>query len=250
MRKLLRSRRSGQYNFRKARIRGRCLRRSESRRGLRDFGHKTYNVSEFWRILVTPSFFCRRSATALFAVFFIAFTTAVYAQNSPGPQPVPLPPPIVAPADTPYPGTISLLVDVTNVTDRVLNVHETIPVKGRRHHAALPRVASRDALAIEPSERTCRPGHHGEWQTHRLDARSREHVRLPCRCAAGCNDAGHQLPVPGPAGSETRAAFPRSSPTLPGTACCSIRRDTSRGISNSNPRSVCRRDGNSLARWT
>ena len=54
----------------------------------------------------------------------------VYAQNSPGPQPVPLPPPIVAPVDTPYPGTISLLVDVTNVTDRVLNVHETIPIKG------------------------------------------------------------------------------------------------------------------------
>jgi predicted metalloprotease with PDZ domain len=54
----------------------------------------------------------------------------VYAQNSPGPQPVPLPPPIVAPADTPYPGTISLLVDVTNITGRVLNVHETIPMKG------------------------------------------------------------------------------------------------------------------------
>ena len=78
---------------------------------------------------MTHSFFCRRSATALFAAFSIALTTAVYAQNSPGPQPVPLPPPIVAPADTPYPGTISLLVDLTNITDRVLNVHETIPVK-------------------------------------------------------------------------------------------------------------------------
>jgi len=44
---------------------------------------------------------------------------------------VPLPPPIVAPADTPYPGTISLLVDLTNITDRVLNVRETIPVNGR-----------------------------------------------------------------------------------------------------------------------
>jgi predicted metalloprotease with PDZ domain len=53
----------------------------------------------------------------------------VYAQDSPGPQPVPLPPPIVAPADTPYPGTISLVVDLTNVNDRVLNVQETIPVK-------------------------------------------------------------------------------------------------------------------------
>ena len=84
------------------------------------------------------SLFSLRSAAALFASVCIALTTAVYAQNSPGPQPVPLPPPIVAPADTPYPGTISLLVDVTNVTDRVLNVHETIPVKGRRDYAALP----------------------------------------------------------------------------------------------------------------
>ena len=36
-----------------------------------------------------------------------------------------------APVDTPYPGTISLNVDVTNVNDRIMNVHETIPVKGR-----------------------------------------------------------------------------------------------------------------------
>ena len=79
---------------------------------------------------MTHSLFCRRSATALFATFSLAFSSVGYAQNSPGPQPVPLPPPIVAPADTPYPGTISLLVDATNVTDRVLNVHETIPIRG------------------------------------------------------------------------------------------------------------------------
>ena len=65
---------------------------------------------------------------ALFALF-LALTPAVYAQNAEGPQPTPLPPPITAPADTPYPGTISLLVDLTNITDRVLNVHETIPVR-------------------------------------------------------------------------------------------------------------------------
>jgi predicted metalloprotease with PDZ domain len=42
-----------------------------------------------------------------------------------------MPAPIAAPADKPYPGTISLAVDVTNITDRVLEVHESIPVKGR-----------------------------------------------------------------------------------------------------------------------
>ena len=77
------------------------------------------------------SFFRHICAAAVFAAVCIALTTTVHAQNSPGPQPVPLPPPIAAPADTPYPGTISLLVDVTNITDRVLNVHETIPITGR-----------------------------------------------------------------------------------------------------------------------
>jgi len=79
---------------------------------------------------VTHCFFGRRGARALFAAFAIALSTAVYAQNSAGPQPAPLPPPIAAPADTPYPGVISVLVDLTSVTDRVMKVHETIPVSG------------------------------------------------------------------------------------------------------------------------
>src|ERR1039458_1253013 len=74
---------------------------------------------------------CLRTIAALFTAISIALTTAVYAQSPAGPQPVPLPPPIAAPADMPYPGTISLSVDITNITDRVLNVHETVPVKGR-----------------------------------------------------------------------------------------------------------------------
>jgi predicted metalloprotease with PDZ domain len=80
---------------------------------------------------VTHLYYYGRRATALCAALFLALTTALYAQNSAGPQPVPLPPPIAAPVDTPYPGTISLSVDITNVNDRVTNVHETIPVKGR-----------------------------------------------------------------------------------------------------------------------
>jgi predicted metalloprotease with PDZ domain len=76
-------------------------------------------------------FFRSRGAATGFAAVFIALAASAHAQTSPGPQPVPLPPAIVAPADTPYPGTISLLVDVTNITDRVQNVHETIPIKGR-----------------------------------------------------------------------------------------------------------------------
>ncbi|HEX4067498.1 MAG TPA: peptidase M61 [Acidobacteriaceae bacterium] len=40
-----------------------------------------------------------------------------------------MPPPIAAPADVPYPGTINLLVNLTNTTDRVAHVHETVPVR-------------------------------------------------------------------------------------------------------------------------
>ena len=52
-----------------------------------------------------------------------------YAQQIRQPEPVPLPPPIAAPRDVPYPGTINLLVDVTDIRDRVLNVRETVPVE-------------------------------------------------------------------------------------------------------------------------
>ena len=80
---------------------------------------------------MSHSFLSHRGAAAVFAVVSIGLTTSVHAQNSPGPQPAALPAPIVAPADTAYPGTILLLVDVTKTTDRILEVHETIPVKGR-----------------------------------------------------------------------------------------------------------------------
>ena len=78
-----------------------------------------------------PHSFFRRRDAVVFAALCMALGTTLPAQNSPGPQPVPVPPPIVAPADIPYSGTISLLVDVTNVADRILNVHETIPIKSR-----------------------------------------------------------------------------------------------------------------------
>jgi predicted metalloprotease with PDZ domain len=73
--------------------------------------------------------FCSRFVAAIFATFCLALTSATYGQNSAGPQPVPLPPPVSAPVDKPYAGTILLSVDLTNGNDRVLNVHETIPVR-------------------------------------------------------------------------------------------------------------------------
>ncbi len=50
------------------------------------------------------------------------------AAQSPQPQPVPLPPPTIAPVDRPYPGTITVDVDATDLDRRIFTVHETIPV--------------------------------------------------------------------------------------------------------------------------
>ena len=71
--------------------------------------------------------FCLTLAAFLAAVFVLPSFAA--AQAAAGPEPAPMPPPIAAPADTPYPGTISLLVNLTNMTDRVATVHESIPAK-------------------------------------------------------------------------------------------------------------------------
>lgn len=63
------------------------------------------------------------------AVLSLAFAGLVEAQRTSGPQPAPMPPPIATPADTPYSGTISLAVDATDFTHRVLKVHEIVPVQ-------------------------------------------------------------------------------------------------------------------------
>src|SRR5260221_14738363 len=52
-----------------------------------------------------------------------------FAQSA-GPQPVPMPPQIEAPADPPYPGSIRLRVDATDIERHIFSVHETIPVRG------------------------------------------------------------------------------------------------------------------------
>ncbi|HEY6448865.1 MAG TPA: peptidase M61 [Acidobacteriaceae bacterium] len=72
---------------------------------------------------------CLSLAAAAAAAFSLALPLTAVAQASGGPEPVPMPPPIAAAADTPYSGTIALDVNLTNTTDRVVTVHESIPVK-------------------------------------------------------------------------------------------------------------------------
>jgi len=49
------------------------------------------------------------------------------AQGGP-PQPAPAAAPVPAPRDVPYPGTITLAVDASNIAQDIFTVHETIPV--------------------------------------------------------------------------------------------------------------------------
>ena len=71
---------------------------------------------------------CSPRLRAAAALLFALAPAAVLAQVQP--QPVPLPPPIAAPADTPYPGTIELTVDLTDNARRIAAVHEVVPVEG------------------------------------------------------------------------------------------------------------------------
>jgi predicted metalloprotease with PDZ domain len=73
---------------------------------------------------------CSQGCISIYlAALSLAFTSVAHSQSAAGPQPAPLPPPIKAPVDTLYPGTIRLAVDVRDVTHRVIDVHETIPVQ-------------------------------------------------------------------------------------------------------------------------
>jgi predicted metalloprotease with PDZ domain len=47
------------------------------------------------------------------------------------PEPVPMPPPIAEARDIPFPGTIRLHIDTTDVARRIYRIHESIPVKGK-----------------------------------------------------------------------------------------------------------------------
>ncbi|HUB20627.1 MAG TPA: hypothetical protein VL990_18450, partial [Acidobacteriaceae bacterium] len=93
---------------------------------------RSFSSCRIWRIAdygrrshsdVLTMRFCCLSAAVL------ALTATGFAQDFRGPQPAPMPPPIAAPLDTAYPGTIALDVNLTNLTDRVAHVHERIPVK-------------------------------------------------------------------------------------------------------------------------
>jgi predicted metalloprotease with PDZ domain len=69
----------------------------------------------------------RRSCVVAAIVF--ALGVGGWAQSA-GPQPAAMPAQVAAPRDVPYPGTIRLSVDATDLQRRIFSVRETIPVRG------------------------------------------------------------------------------------------------------------------------
>ena len=97
------------------------------------FARKEGCERTFWRVTLLRDMFTflYRPVSALSLGLFLIASTAALGQavkNPPLPQPVPLPPEIVAPVDKPYVGPVQVEVDTTNVTDRVSHVREQIPV--------------------------------------------------------------------------------------------------------------------------
>jgi len=96
---------------------------------------------------------CLLIAVAFATAFVPAFTHSAFAQGSAGPKPTPIPSPVVAPADTPYPGTIALTVNLSNTTDRVVTVSETIPVRAGKRTLLYPQWIPGDHAPEGPIQR-------------------------------------------------------------------------------------------------
>ncbi len=70
------------------------------------------------------------AGAALSTSLACAASPAAMARQQPQPEPAPDVPPIQAPQDRPYPGTITLRIDATDLDRHIFTAHETIPVSG------------------------------------------------------------------------------------------------------------------------
>jgi predicted metalloprotease with PDZ domain len=71
----------------------------------------------------------RHRTLVVVAAVLLAFSGAALMGQSAGPQPTSMPPPIPAPQDRPYAGTLQLSVDATDTARHIFSVRETIPVQ-------------------------------------------------------------------------------------------------------------------------
>ena len=67
--------------------------------------------------------------SAALAAWFVA-TSALAGPAPPQPMPLPPAPPIPAPRDIPYPGTLTVAIDATDLTHGIFAIKETVPLAG------------------------------------------------------------------------------------------------------------------------
>jgi predicted metalloprotease with PDZ domain len=111
-----------------------------------------------------------------------------------------MPPPIAAPQDIPYVGTMTVSVDATDLERRILRVHETIPVHGGSetillypqwlpgNHSPTGRVDFVDGLLIEGD------GRRVEWKRDPINVFA-FHVNVPAGVSALDVDFDFTSPV-------------------------------------------------------
>jgi len=71
-----------------------------------------------------------RQSFLMFGFMLVLLISGPVQADAARPQPLPLPPPIAAAQDIPYPGVIRLHVDATDITRHIFRVRESIPVTG------------------------------------------------------------------------------------------------------------------------
>ena len=98
--------------------------------------------------------------------------------------------------DVPYPGTIQLTVDATDVTRAIFRVHEHVPVSARRRfRPALSQVASGQPLAFGADQQGRRLPRDRERTRAELGPRHARRLCLPRRRPAGRQRDRRRLPI-------------------------------------------------------
>ncbi len=123
----------------------------------------------------------RQTTVLVTALIGVAGTS--FGQRSSGPQPSPAPPPVAAPLDTPYPGTIHLEVDITDLQRRVIGVRESIPVPPGEltllypkwipgNHSPTGPISKLSGLAVKGNGKSLK------WERDRIDVYA-FHIHVP-----------------------------------------------------------------------